>query len=69
MFIHQYIHNGFVVIEGKNIKVVGHLGGFYGISSGSFVSIETGHIISALSNYDAVGTQVAVQLSKILVEN
>lgn len=77
--IHQKLHGptyknygygyGFVVIEGKNTKVVGHLGGFYGISSGFFVSLDTGHIISVLSNYDAVGTQVAVELSKILVEN
>jgi len=60
---------GFVVIEDKQNKVIGHLGGFTGISSGFFTSLNDGYIICVLSNYDAVATQIAVELSKVLLDN
>ena len=59
---------GFVTVKKKNNKMIGHLGGFTGISSGFFISLENEHMVCVLSNYEAVGIQITLELSKLIIE-
>ncbi len=43
---------GFKVEDYYNEKVVGHTGGFYGISADLYIFTRSGYIAVILSNYD-----------------
>jgi CubicO group peptidase (beta-lactamase class C family) len=49
---------GFEVYQSSNPKVIGHRGGFPGISSGLAVDLDTGYTVAVMANMDsrAVGT-------------
>ena len=59
---------GFIVVEGGDNKIVGHVGGFYGISAGFFVSLNDGYIICILSNYEGVAIETSVELTKLILK-
>ena len=57
---------GFAVRTGPAGKVVGHGGGFTGISASLDLYLDTGYIAVVLSNYDKAAEPVAMKIEEVL---
>jgi CubicO group peptidase (beta-lactamase class C family) len=57
---------GFAVTDQPQ-KIVGHSGGFSGISSNLDVFVETGFVVVVLSNYGQVGGELGDQIRKLVL--
>lgn len=57
---------GFKVTMGSKGKVVGHSGGFPGISSNLDIFLDNGYIVVVMSNYDKGAYKVAKQINNLL---
>jgi D-alanyl-D-alanine carboxypeptidase len=59
---------GFFIRELNGDKIVGHSGGFLGISSRMDVYLKSGWTVIVLSNYDRIADPVAARIRKMLLE-
>jgi CubicO group peptidase (beta-lactamase class C family) len=57
---------GFGIQEGPNGKVVGHGGGFPGISSNLDIMLDRGYIVAVMSNYGRSAGPVANQIAELI---
>jgi CubicO group peptidase (beta-lactamase class C family) len=57
---------GFQIEEGPYGKVVGHSGGFDGISGALDMYIDRGYIVAVLSNYDMGASPVAARIRELI---
>ncbi len=57
---------GFTVAEGPAGKVVGHSGGFPGISSELDIYVASGYIVAVMSNYDNGASPLAARIGRTL---
>lgn len=59
---------GFFVRELPNDKIVGHSGGFLGISARMDMHLKTGWTVISLSNFDRIGDVVAARVRRMILE-
>jgi CubicO group peptidase (beta-lactamase class C family) len=57
---------GFGIDEGPLGKVVGHSGGFPGISADLKIFVDAGYVVAVLSNYSRAASAVSEEIRKLL---
>ena len=61
-----YYGYGFVVVGTPTDRIVGHGGGFHGISSNLGIHLDTGYISAVMSNYGGASGRVVDKIQELL---
>lgn len=60
---------GFQIISSTKGTIVGHSGGFPGLSANLNIYLDQGYIIVVMSNYDSKAFEVAAEIKKLILEH